>query len=104
MPLPTAGPGPLLAPTGVAAPGIFPTVQSPSVQSSQQYGVMPGNWPISRPGLLPGPYIPGTYSPMLLPPGMVVVPGSWTPYPVDICNFILSMLLNLSLLATIISL
>ncbi|XP_031098168.1 zinc finger CCCH domain-containing protein 58-like [Ipomoea triloba] len=84
MPLPTAGPGPLLPPTAVAAPGIFPTVQSPSVQSSQQYGVMPGNWPISRPGMLPGSYIPGAYSPMLLPPGMVAVPGGWTPYPAPV--------------------
>ncbi|PIN07502.1 CCCH-type Zn-finger protein [Handroanthus impetiginosus] len=67
-PAPAPGPGPLAAPT------VYPTVQSPSVQSSQQYGLIQGNWPVARPAMLPG------YGPMLLPPGVVPVPG-WTPYP-----------------------
>ncbi|GAA0174631.1 protein phosphatase [Lithospermum erythrorhizon] len=72
----TPGPRALAAP----APAIYHTVQSPSFQSSQQFGVMSGNWPVARPTLLPGSYIPGTYGPVMLPPGMVTVPG-WSPYP-----------------------
>ncbi|XP_031128363.1 zinc finger CCCH domain-containing protein 34-like [Ipomoea triloba] len=79
-PSPGPGPGPLPAPTAVPPPAIYPIMQSP-VQSSQQYGIMPGNWSVPRPVLFPGSYIPGTYSPMLLPPGLVPVPGGWTPYP-----------------------
>ncbi|EPS71438.1 hypothetical protein M569_03319, partial [Genlisea aurea] len=45
------------------------------VQSSQQYGVIQGNWP--RPAILPAAsYIPGSYGPPMIFP----VPG-WTPYP-----------------------
>ncbi|CAI9118759.1 OLC1v1020368C6 [Oldenlandia corymbosa var. corymbosa] len=80
MTAPAPGPGPLPAPAAVPAPAIYPTVQSPSVQSSQQYGVVTGNWPVPRPTLLPGSYIPGTYGPVLFPPGMVPLP-SWTSYP-----------------------
>ncbi|KAL3505761.1 hypothetical protein ACH5RR_031143 [Cinchona calisaya] len=82
MSAPAPGPGPLPAPTAVPAPAIYPTVQSP-VQSSQQYGVVAGNWPVPRPTLLPGSYIPGTYGPVLLSPGMVPVPG-WTSYPAPV--------------------
>lgn len=81
MPAPAPGPGPLHAPAAVPAPAIYPPVQSPSVQTSQQYGVLTSNWPVPRPTLLPGSYIPGTYGPVLIPPGMVPVP-SWTSYPV----------------------
>ncbi|KAK4372556.1 hypothetical protein RND71_007940 [Anisodus tanguticus] len=69
------------APAAVLAPHIYPTVQSPSVQSAQQYGVVSGNCPVARPTLLPG--FPGTYGSMLLPPGMVPLPG-WTPYPAPV--------------------
>ncbi|KAL3508067.1 hypothetical protein ACH5RR_033449 [Cinchona calisaya] len=83
MPAPVPGPGPLPAPAAVPAPAIYPTVQSPSVHSSQQYGVVAGNWPFPRPALLPGSYIPGTYGPVLFHPGMVPVPG-WTSYPAPV--------------------
>ncbi|KAK1408639.1 hypothetical protein QVD17_40595 [Tagetes erecta] len=43
------------------------------IGSSPQYGVF------ARPSLLPGSYFPGTYSPMVLPQGMVPFPG-WNPY------------------------
>lgn len=88
VPAPVPGPGPLHAPAAVPAPApaIYPTVQSPSVQSSQQYGVVPGNWPVARPTLLPGSYIHGTYGPMLIPPGVVPFPG-WTSYPVCKASF-----------------
>ncbi|KAL0388757.1 UNVERIFIED_CONTAM: Zinc finger CCCH domain-containing protein 34 [Sesamum radiatum] len=55
------GAGPLAAPAG------YPSVQSPSGQSSQQYGVIQGNWPVARPAMLPGSYVPGSYGPMLFP-------------------------------------
>lgn len=78
VPAPAAGPFPL--PAAVPPPATYPALQSPSVHSAQQYGMVAGNWPVVRPTLLPGSYLPGTYGPMLFPPGMVPVPG-WTPYP-----------------------
>uniref|UniRef100_A0A5B7A1N5 Putative zinc finger CCCH domain-containing protein 58-like n=1 Tax=Davidia involucrata TaxID=16924 RepID=A0A5B7A1N5_DAVIN len=77
MPAPIPGPLPAQAP--VPAPTIYQTVQSSSGPSSQQYGVVPGNWPVARPALLPGSYLHGAYGPVLLPPGMVPIPG-WSPY------------------------
>ncbi|KAL6571575.1 hypothetical protein OROHE_003218 [Orobanche hederae] len=74
------GPGPgLPAPAVVPTPVVYPLVQSPSLQPSQQYGVIPGNWPVARPTILPGSYVSGSYGPMVFPPGVVPVPG-WTPY------------------------
>ncbi|KAJ8558011.1 hypothetical protein K7X08_004777 [Anisodus acutangulus] len=78
VPASAAGPYPL--PAAVPPPATYPALQSPSVHSAQQYGMVAGNWPVVRPTLLPGSYLPGTYGPMLFPPGMVPVPG-WTPYP-----------------------
>ncbi|XP_076952486.1 zinc finger CCCH domain-containing protein 34-like [Bidens hawaiensis] len=51
---------------------MYPNVQSPSVVSSQPYGVLT----VARPPFVPGPYLP---APMLTPPGMVPYPG-WNPY------------------------
>ncbi|GAB4843578.1 hypothetical protein Ancab_013543 [Ancistrocladus abbreviatus] len=74
--LPVAGP----APAPIPAPGIYPQVQSHSAPLAQQYGVVAGNWQVARPPMMPGSYMQGPYGPMLLPPGMVTLPG-WTPYP-----------------------
>ncbi|CAK9158785.1 unnamed protein product [Ilex paraguariensis] len=71
VPAPAAGPLP--------APALYPPMQSHSVPSSQQYGVMTGNWPVARHTMLQGSYVPGTYSPVLLSPGMVPFAG-WSPY------------------------
>ncbi|CAH9071801.1 unnamed protein product [Cuscuta europaea] len=68
----------------IAAQGPLPGAVQPlssALQSSQQFGVMAGNWSIARPALLPGGYMPGAYSPMLFPSGVVPVPGGWTTYP-----------------------
>ncbi|GFZ08979.1 zinc finger C-x8-C-x5-C-x3-H type family protein [Actinidia rufa] len=73
MPAPAAGPLP------VPGSAMYPPMQSSSVPSSQQYGVAAGNWPVARPALVPGSYLQGTYSPMLIPPGMVPFTG-WNPY------------------------
>ncbi|XP_057486531.1 zinc finger CCCH domain-containing protein 58-like isoform X2 [Actinidia eriantha] len=73
VPAPTAGPFP------VHGSAIYSPMQSPSVPSSQQYGVAAGNWPVARPALVPGSYLQGAYSPMLIPPGMVPFTG-WNPY------------------------
>lgn len=61
-----------------AGPAIYPSHQSQSVPSSQQYGVV-----LARPQLLPGSYVqsPYGYSQMVLPPGMVPYSG-WNPYQV----------------------
>lgn len=59
---------------------IYPTMQSPG-PSSQQYGVVSGNWPVARPALLSGSYVQGTYGPVIFPPGMVPMAG-WNPYQV----------------------
>ncbi|KAG6394796.1 hypothetical protein SASPL_145386 [Salvia splendens] len=83
MPTPSAGPGPLAGPAIMPTPTLYSTVQSPSVQSSQQYGVLHGNWPVPRPTMLPGSYVPGSYAPMLLTPGGVPVPG-WNPYSAQV--------------------
>ncbi|KAK6117356.1 hypothetical protein DH2020_048874 [Rehmannia glutinosa] len=76
-------PAGIQAPPPAPAPAVYPSGPSPSVQSSQQYGVLQGNWPVARPAMIPGSYVPGSYGPMLLPPGVVPVPG-WTPYPAPV--------------------
>ncbi|GFY85250.1 zinc finger C-x8-C-x5-C-x3-H type family protein [Actinidia rufa] len=68
---PLAGPLP--------ASAIYPSMHSPSAPSSQQYGAVAGNWPVARPALIPGSYLQGAYSPVLLPPGMVPLSG-WNPF------------------------
>ncbi|CAA3010038.1 zinc finger CCCH domain-containing 34 [Olea europaea subsp. europaea] len=81
MSVPARGPGSLPTPVTVPTPVVYPT---PSVQSSQQYGIFPGNWPVARPAVFPPPYVSGTYGHMLLPPAVVPGPG-WTPYPASVC-------------------
>ncbi|XP_030463052.2 zinc finger CCCH domain-containing protein 58 isoform X1 [Syzygium oleosum] len=61
------------APIPVAAPSSYPAVQSPSVPSSQQYGVV-----MARPPLVPS-YVQGPYGPLLVSPSMVPF-SSWSPY------------------------
>ncbi|XP_052312629.1 zinc finger CCCH domain-containing protein 34 isoform X2 [Populus trichocarpa] len=69
-----------LAPQVASVPAhtLYPTMQSPSVPSSQQYGVM-----VARPPLLPGSYVQGPYGPVLLSPSLVPYP-SWSPYPAPV--------------------
>ncbi|KAF8017262.1 hypothetical protein BT93_H2452 [Corymbia citriodora subsp. variegata] len=61
------------APIPVAAPSSYQAMQSPSVPSSQQYGVV-----MARPPLVPS-YVQGPYGPLLVSPSMVPFP-SWNPY------------------------
>ncbi|XP_058000976.1 zinc finger CCCH domain-containing protein 34 isoform X2 [Hevea brasiliensis] len=65
-------------PSPVAASTLYPTVQSPSVPSTQQYGIV-----VARPSLLPGSYVQGPYGPMVLSPGVVSYP-SWSSYPAPV--------------------
>ncbi|GER55926.1 zinc finger CCCH domain-containing protein 32 [Striga asiatica] len=71
-------------PAGVSVPtlGNYLSGPSPSVQYSQQYGVIQGNWPVVSPAILPGSYVPGSYSPVLFPPSFLPVSGL-TPYPLS---------------------
>lgn len=64
-----------------SAPQFYPSVQSPSVPSPEQFGGTSTNLRVARPPLLPGSYVQGTYGPMLFPPGVVPIPG-WSPYSV----------------------
>lgn len=68
-------------PLPVPTPVIYPSMQSPSVQSSQQYGLVAGNWSFPGPALVPGSYLQGAHGTMLMPPGMVHFAG-WNPYQV----------------------
>ncbi|KAK6130487.1 hypothetical protein DH2020_035745 [Rehmannia glutinosa] len=54
-------PAGIQAPPPAPAPAVYPSGPSPSVQSSQQYGVLQGNWPVARPAMIPGSYVPGSY-------------------------------------------
>ncbi|XP_057771996.1 zinc finger CCCH domain-containing protein 34 isoform X1 [Salvia miltiorrhiza] len=85
IPMPPPGPGSLSASAAVPTPAMYPTGPSPSVQSSQQYGVIQGNWPVARPAMLQGSYVPGSYGHVILPPGVVPVPG-WTPYAAPVSH------------------
>ncbi|XP_071737299.1 zinc finger CCCH domain-containing protein 34-like [Rutidosis leptorrhynchoides] len=65
--------------SGLSSPmpsAIYPSVQTPSQPT---YGLLASNWPVARPHLVPGSYLPGNYGSVLVPPGMVPYPG-WTPY------------------------
>ncbi|KAF5753608.1 putative transcription factor C3H family [Helianthus annuus] len=56
-------------------PESLPSALYPSpVASSQPYGVF------ARPSLPPGPYFPGPYGPLLLPPPAMVPFPNWNPY------------------------
>jgi hypothetical protein len=61
------------------APGIYPPLQSASVPSPHTYAP---NWQMGRSPAVPGSYIPGSYTPMMLSSGMVPLQG-WSPYPVN---------------------
>ncbi|CAM8893502.1 unnamed protein product [Rhodiola kirilowii] len=64
--------------------GMYPQVQPSSVSAAQPYGVVPGNWQVARPPtMLPYPYMQGPYTPMILPHGMVPMPG-WGPFPAQV--------------------
>ena len=61
-------------------PGIYPPLQSASVPSPHTYAPL-ANWQMGRSPVVPGSYIPGSYTPMMLSSGMVPLQG-WSPYPV----------------------
>ncbi|KAF3648771.1 hypothetical protein FXO37_19292 [Capsicum annuum] len=70
---------PFLFPAAIPSPTTYPALQSPSIHSTEQYGMVFGNWPVLRPTLLSSSYLPGTYGPTLIPPEMVPMPD-WTSY------------------------
>ncbi|XP_057508987.1 zinc finger CCCH domain-containing protein 32-like [Actinidia eriantha] len=57
----------------------YPTVQPSSVPSTDQYRGISSGYQTARPLPLPGSYVQGAYGPLLLPPGVVPLPG-WSPY------------------------
>ncbi|KAE9460531.1 hypothetical protein C3L33_07577, partial [Rhododendron williamsianum] len=72
-------------PSGMSMPSparpFYPTVQSSSIPSNDQYGGSLTSYRTGRPPLLPGSYPPGAYGPMMLPPGVVPIQG-WSTYSV----------------------
>lgn len=62
-----------------SAPQFYPSVQSPSVPMPEQFGGQSTGLRVARPPLLPGSYVQGAYGPVLIPPGVVPIPG-WSPY------------------------
>ncbi|OVA04348.1 zinc finger protein [Macleaya cordata] len=73
-------PQPSSASVPAPAPEFYPTVQSPLVPSTQQFGGVAASWQVGRPPMLPGSFMQGTYGSVLLSAGMVPF-SSWSPYP-----------------------
>lgn len=56
---------------------LYPPMQSPS--GHPPHGVVPSNWQVARPPVVPGSFVQGVYGQFMLPHGMVSVPG-WSTY------------------------
>ncbi|XAR57110.1 hypothetical protein NMG60_11025137 [Bertholletia excelsa] len=74
---PTAGPLPVPAP--MPASLVYPSKQSPPAPSPEQYAQVARNWAVGRPPLVPGSYLQGPSSSLLLAQGTVPHTG-WDPY------------------------
>ena len=75
---------------GISTPSARPfyqTVQSSSIPSPHQYRGPLTSYRIGRPPILAGSCAPGAYGPLLLPPGVVPIPG-WSTYSVCWISFI----------------
>ena len=85
---------------GISTPSARPfyqTVQSSSIPSPHQYRGPLTSYRIGRPPILPGSCAPGAYGPLLLPPGVVPIPG-WSTYSVCYNGFYFDFLLNVTAL------
>lgn len=74
-------PQPSSTPVPAPAPEYYPTMPSPLVPSSPQFGGVAASWQVGRPPLLPGSFVQGTYGSVLVSGGMVPFSG-WSPYQV----------------------
>ncbi|KAL5224580.1 hypothetical protein ABZP36_011219 [Zizania latifolia] len=63
-------------------PGTYPPLQSPSIPSLHPYASL-ANWQMGRPPMVPGSYMPGSYTPMMLSSGLIPLQG-WSPYPASV--------------------
>ncbi|XP_074268521.1 zinc finger CCCH domain-containing protein 58-like [Silene latifolia] len=72
-------PQPAGMPMPAAAPPFYPTVQPPSLPITEQASGSSTSYRATRPPLVPGSFVPGSYGPMLLSPGVVPMPG-WGSY------------------------
>ncbi|XP_058093328.1 zinc finger CCCH domain-containing protein ZFN-like isoform X1 [Magnolia sinica] len=61
---------------------VYPPVHSPTTPGQQSFPGGLTNWPLSRPSFIPSPRWqgPSSYTPVILPQGVVPVPG-WNTYP-----------------------
>lgn len=60
---------------------VYPSIQSPTTPGQQSFPGGLASWPLSRASLIPSPRWqgPSSYTPLILPQGMVSVPG-WNAY------------------------
>lgn len=67
--------------TSLRGSSVYPSVQSPTTPGQQSYPGGLASWPLSRASLIPSPRWqgPSSYTPLILPQGMVSVPG-WNAY------------------------
>ena len=63
---------------------VYPSVPSPTTPGQQSYAGGITNWPLSRASFIPSPrwQAPSSYAPLMLPQGVVSVPG-WNAYSVS---------------------
>ena len=63
---------------------VYPSVHSPTTPGQQSYPGGITNWPLSRASFIPSPrwQSPSSYSPLILPQGVLSVPG-WNAYSVS---------------------
>ena len=62
---------------------VYPSIPSPTTPGQQSYAGGITNWPLSRTSFIPSPrwQAPSSYPPLILPQGVVSVPG-WNAYSV----------------------
>lgn len=68
---------------------VYPAVNSPTTPGQQSYPGEITNWPMSRASFIPSPRWqgPSSYAPLILPQGVVSVPG-WNTYSVSFALFL----------------
>lgn len=81
-------PQPSNAVVSIRGSSVYTTVPSPGIPGQQPYSGGLTNWPLSRASFITGTRWqgPSSYAQLILPQGMVQVPG-WNAYPVSLISF-----------------
>lgn len=74
---------------------VYAPAHSPAIPGQQSYPGGLTNWSLSRASFLPSPRLqgPSSYAQLILPQGLVQVPG-WNPYPVSLAPPFLLLVRN----------